>query len=99
MAGVHSGVQKLTSDLNPLALFIPCNNHSLSLVRVQAARVRVKALTFFGTVERSFGCFLCLCHQWSVLEDFVNITVNRHSDITWSPKAAAVNALSGQLEK
>jgi hypothetical protein len=47
MAGVHSGVQKRILDLNPLAVFVPCNNHSLSLVGVHAAHVNVQALTFF----------------------------------------------------
>jgi hypothetical protein len=36
---------------------------------------------------------------WSVLKDFVNYTVKRHSDTTWSSKAAAVNSISRQHEK
>jgi hypothetical protein len=43
--------------------------------------------------------FSCSTHQWSVLKDFVNITVKRHSDTRWSSKAAAVNSISRQLEK
>jgi hypothetical protein len=50
-------------------------------------------------VERLFGYFPCSTHRWSVLKDFVNITVKRHSDTRWSPKAAAVNAISCQLVK
>jgi hypothetical protein len=42
-----AGVQKRILDLNPLAVFVPCNNHSLSLVGVHAAHVNVRALTFF----------------------------------------------------
>jgi hypothetical protein len=53
----------------------------------------------FGTVERLFGYFLCSAHRWSVLKDFVKITLKRHSDTRWSSKAAAVNASSRQLEK
>jgi hypothetical protein len=34
MAGVHSGIHKRIFDLNPLAVFTACNNHSLSLVGV-----------------------------------------------------------------
>jgi hypothetical protein len=59
MAGVHFSVQKRILDLNPLAVLVPCNNHSLSLVGVYAAHVNVQALTLFGTVERLFGYFLC----------------------------------------
>jgi hypothetical protein len=47
MAGVNSGVRKRILDLNPLAVFDPCNNHSLSLVSGHAAHVNVQALTFF----------------------------------------------------
>jgi hypothetical protein len=99
MAGVRSGVRKRILDLNPLAVFVPCNNHPLSLAGVHAAHVNVQALTLFDTVERLFGFFSCLTHRWSVLKDFVNVTVKRHSDTRWSSKAAAVNAISRQLEK
>jgi hypothetical protein len=99
MAGVHSGVEKRILDLNPSAVFVPCNSHSPNLVGVHAAHVNVRALTFFGTVERLFGYFSCSTHRLSVLKDFVNITVKRHSDSRWSSKAAAVNAISRQLEK
>jgi hypothetical protein len=47
MADVYSGVQKRNFDLNPLAVFIPRNNYSLSLVGLHAAHVNVQALTFF----------------------------------------------------
>jgi hypothetical protein len=97
MGGVHSGVQKRILDLNPLAVFVPCNNHSLHLVGVHAAHVDVQALTLFDTVERLFGYFSCSTHWWSVLKDLVNITVKRYSDTKWSSKAAAVNAISCQL--
>jgi hypothetical protein len=43
MAGVHSGVRKRILDLNPLAVFVPCNNHPLNLVGVHAAHVNVQA--------------------------------------------------------
>jgi hypothetical protein len=69
------------------------------LVGVRAAHVNVQARTFFGTVERLFGYFSCSSHRWSVLKDFVNITVKRHSGTRWSSKAAVVNAISRQLEK
>jgi hypothetical protein len=46
MAGFHSDVQKRILDLNPLAVSVPCNNHSLNLVGVHAAHVNVEVLTF-----------------------------------------------------
>jgi hypothetical protein len=99
MAGVHSGVQKQILDLNPLAVFVPCNKHSLNLVGVHAAHVNVQAPALFGTVECLFGYFSYSLHRWSVMKDFANITVKRHSDTRWSSKAAAVNSISRQLKK
>jgi predicted RNA-binding protein with EMAP domain len=99
MAGVHSGVQKRILDLNLLAVFVPCNNHSFIFFGIHAGYVHVQALTNFGTVERLFLYFSCSIHRWSVLNDFVNISVKRHSDTRWSSKAGAVNAISRQLEK
>jgi hypothetical protein len=55
--GEHSGVQKRIFDLNPLAGFIPCNNHSLSLAGVQAAHVDVQALTFLGLSNACLATF------------------------------------------
>jgi hypothetical protein len=98
MNRVHSGVQKQILDLNPLAVFIPCNNHSLSLVGVHAAHVDVQAPAFSCTVEHLFGYFLRSDDWWSVLKYFVNILVKRHSDTRWISKAAAVNAISHQRE-
>jgi hypothetical protein len=66
---------------------------------VHAAHVNVHTPTLIGTVERLFGYFSCSTNGWSVLKDFVIITVKRHSDTRWSSKAAAVNAISRQLEK
>jgi hypothetical protein len=50
-------------------------------------------------VERLFGYLSYSTHRWSVLKDFFNITVKRYSDTRWSSKAAAVIAISRQLEK
>jgi hypothetical protein len=72
---------------------------TFSLTGVRAARVNVQALTIFGAVERRFGHCSCSAHRWSVLEEFVSVRVKRHSDTRWSSGAAAVNAISRQLEK
>jgi hypothetical protein len=55
-----AGVQKRILDLNPLAVFIPCNSNSLIFVGVDAARVNVQALTILGVgtsvwLLRTFG--------------------------------------------
>jgi hypothetical protein len=47
MVGVHSDVENQILDLNLLAVFNPCNSHSLRFVGVNAALVNVQALTSF----------------------------------------------------
>ncbi|XP_063606146.1 uncharacterized protein LOC134781062 [Penaeus indicus] len=37
VAGIHRGVQRRILDINQHAIFMPCNNHSLSLAGVHAA--------------------------------------------------------------
>jgi hypothetical protein len=73
-ASVHFAVKKRILDLIPLAIFFPCNNHSLSLVGVHAARVNVQALTFWNcgtsvwllfTFNSSVECFEILCQYYS----------------------------------
>lgn len=98
MAGVHSGVQQRILDRNPLAVFVPCNNHSLNLVGVHAANVNPQAITFFGTVERIYAFFSKSTHRWDVLKEFVKITVKCQSDTRWSANAEAVHSLSTQLD-
>ena len=48
MAGVHSGVQRRIMDINPLATYVPCNNHSLNLAGVHSAQASVNATTSLG---------------------------------------------------
>ena len=67
--------------------------------RVHAAHVNVQAVAFLGTVERLFTFFSCSTHRWSVLKDFVNITLKGHCDTRWSSKADAVKAISTQLDE
>jgi hypothetical protein len=57
MAGVHSGVQKRILRQNALAVFVPCNTHSVSFITVHAAHVNVQALTFLSTREHMFSYF------------------------------------------
>ena len=65
---VQTGVQQRIKETNPLAEFVPCNNHSLNLVGVHAASASVCAITF-GTVYRCFYFFAASTHQWDVLEE------------------------------
>ena len=45
MAGHISSVQKRNLDVNPKAVFVLCNNHSLNLASVHAANAGMKSTT------------------------------------------------------
>lgn len=47
MSGKYKGVQKRILDLNPLAAFIPCSNHSLNLNLNDAASASGEINLFF----------------------------------------------------
>lgn len=67
MAGVHSGVQQRILDKHSLAIFIPCNNHSLNLVGVHAAHINPHSLgqlngsTLFSQIDASMGRSQRIC--------------------------------------
>ena len=75
MAGHISGVQKSILDMNPKAVFVPCNNHSLNLVDVHAVGVGTQSVTFFGTVEKVYTFFSSSTHRWGVLKEHVPVHV------------------------
>ncbi|GFQ86461.1 uncharacterized protein TNCT_386551 [Trichonephila clavata] len=39
IAGCHTGVQQRIKDINPNVEFVPCSNHSLNLICINAASV------------------------------------------------------------
>ena len=75
MAGHISGVQKHILDMNPKAVFVPCNNHSLNLAGVHAVGVGTQSVTFFGTVEKVYTFFSSSTHRWVVLKEHIPIHV------------------------
>ena len=93
MAGVRTGVQQRIKEINPLAEFVPCNNHSLNLVGVHAASASVSAVTFFGTVQRCFTFFAASTHRWDVLKSNCSVTVKRAVDTRWSARKEAASCL------
>ena len=60
MTVVRTGVQQRIKETNPLAEFLPFNNHSLNLLGVHAASASVSAVTF---LEQFKDVFTFLLHQ------------------------------------
>ena len=90
---VRTGVQQRVKETNPLAEFVPCNNHSLNLLAVHAASASVSAVTFFGTVQRCFYFFAASTHRWDVLKSNCSDPVKRAVGARWSARKEAVSCL------
>ncbi|XP_020243482.1 uncharacterized protein LOC109821730 [Asparagus officinalis] len=77
MKGKHQGVQKRLLEINPRALYMPCACHSLNLTLSDMAHSCVKAISFFGVVQRIYSLFSSSTKRWKILIDNVpSFTVN-----------------------
>ncbi|GFY44764.1 hypothetical protein TNIN_326431 [Trichonephila inaurata madagascariensis] len=91
MAGCPTGVQQRIKDINPNAKFVPCSNHSLILVCVHAASVKINSVTFFDTLERCYSFFFSTStYRWEVLES-TGKCLKRIQNTCWSTRGDAVN--------
>ena len=90
MSGIHTGVQTRLKGLNPKAIFVPCNNHSLNLAGLHAAACTTNAVTFFGTLEKLYAFLSKSTHRWEMLEKHAQITVKRICETRWSARFQAV---------
>lgn len=99
MAGEHSGVQKRLLSVNPKAVFVPCNNHSLNLAGVHSASATTSSVRFFATVEEVYRFFNSSTLRWDVLQKHISSSVHRPSDTRWSANQQSVNVLAINYEQ
>ena len=71
MKGNHQGIQKRLLEKNPRALYMPCACHSLNLTLCDMANSCVKAVSFFGIVQRLYTLFSGSTKRWKVFLDNV----------------------------
>ena len=90
MAGHKSGVHQRIKEKNNLAIFVNCDNHSLNLVGLHAAKEEVMMVTFFGTIDALYVFFSRSTQRWQKLKDAVPITLKSDSDTRWSAKTESV---------
>nr|XP_047132570.1 LOW QUALITY PROTEIN: zinc finger MYM-type protein 1-like [Hydra vulgaris] len=98
MKGKNNGVQKRILNLNPLALYVPCGNHSLNLVISDSAWSSVKSIVFFGILQRLFTLFSASVSRWKILIDHVRILhLKKLCDTRWEAKISSVKAIRYQV--
>lgn len=71
MKGKHQGVQNRFLEINPRALYMPCACHSLNLTLGDMAHSCVKAISFFGVIQRLYSLFSGSTKRWKILLDNV----------------------------
>jgi hypothetical protein len=98
MAGELSGLQQRISIRNPRALFVNCNNHSLNLAGLHAAKQDPVVVTFFGTVENLYVFFSASTVRWEKMRERLEITLKRECQTRWSARHDAVKAMQEQFD-
>ncbi|KAL1447902.1 hypothetical protein MTO96_044187 [Rhipicephalus appendiculatus] len=93
MAGQKSGVCQRIAEKNKLAIFVNCDNHSLNLVGVHAAKEDTMMMTFFGTIEALYVFFSRSTHRWEKLKHAVPVVVKSESETRWSSRVEAVKPI------
>ena len=100
MLGCYNGLQAHICQINPLAHYISCAAHSLNLVGVSAAEPRVKALSFFGFVQKFFNFFSASTTRGAIMSKCLKneagsgLFLKRVTGTRWCERGDATKALS-----
>jgi hypothetical protein len=98
MSGKYIGVKTRILQINNLAMYVPCNAHSFNLVGNDAAKVCIRMITFFDTVQQIFNFFSSSTSRWTTLMKGINISLKCTSSTRWSAKQHSVSALKRNLK-
>lgn len=99
MAGHRSGVHQRITEKNKLALFVNCDNHSLNLVGVHAAKEDTTVVTFFGVIEALYNFFSRSTQRWEKLKQAVPVVVKSQSETRWSARTEAIKPIRQYLDE
>ena len=100
MLGCYNGLQAHICQINLLPHYIPCAAHLLNLVGVSTAETCVKALSFFGLVQKLFNFFSASTTRWAIMfkclenEAGSGFFLKRVTGTRWCERADATKALS-----
>ena len=81
-----------------MAVYMNCDNHSLNLVGVHAAKQDTIIITFFGTIEPLYVFFSRSTQQWEKLKNAMPVVVKSESETRWSARTG-VKPINKYLEE
>lgn len=106
MSGKYKGLQQLIQQINDLAIYVPCNNHSLNLSIVHSAETSSAVIQFFMFTQNIYVFFSASTQRWDILMKHLKndllkrnnknerlLVPKRLSDTRWSARSSACRAL------
>lgn len=106
MSGKYKGLQARIKEINPLAVYVPCETHCLNLTVSHAAESSEIIVRFFMFIQSIYVFFSGSTHRWAILvthleKDLLQRNIKgervlvpkRLSDTRWSARADACRAV------
>ena len=84
MAEHRNGVQQRIYEKDKQAVFVNCDNHSLNLMGIHAAKQNTEMVSFFGTINTLYNFFSCSTQRWKKLKDAVLLVLKAEAETCWS---------------
>ncbi|KAK4883362.1 hypothetical protein RN001_006681 [Aquatica leii] len=99
MKGNKSGVQAQVLKENPRVFYVPCGCHNLNLILSDVASVSVKAVSFFGVIQRIYTFLSSSNCRYDIAKKYLSFTPKPLSATRWECRVESVKAIIFQIRE